>query len=100
MREFKAQNGKGATSLSPKLGGAKVLVFPNEFQKLLFMDASALGPNLSQLKDLNSQHSNSSPIKDCTDSCLFADTSAAPEDHDSQPHTLLITWFLFVPLQV
>lgn len=52
------------------LGDAKVLIFPNEFQKLHFMNASALGPNLSPLKDLNSQHSYSSPVKDCTDSCL------------------------------
>ena len=82
------------------LGDAKVLVFPNEFQKLLFMDASALGPNLSQPKGLNSQHSHSSPIKDCTDSCLSADISAAPEHRDSQPHTLLVSWFLVVPPQV
>jgi len=82
------------------LEDAKVLVFPNEFQKLIFMDASALGPSLRQLKDLNSQQSNSSPIKDCTDSCLFADISVALEDRDTQPHTLLITWFLLIPLQV
>lgn len=59
------------------------------------MGASVLGPVLSQLKDLSPQHSSSSPVKDSTGSCL-----AAPEDHDSQPHTLLISWFLLVPLQV
>lgn len=71
------------------LGDAKVLIFPNECQKLLVMDASALDPNLSQIKDLNSQLSNASPTKECTDSCLFADISAAPKDCGSQPHTLV-----------
>lgn len=82
------------------MGDAKVLIFSNEYQKLLIMDASALDPNLSQIKDLNSQLSNSSPTKECTDSCLFADISAAPKGCGCQPHTLLIIWFLFVSLQV
>lgn len=33
MGEFNAWNGKEVTSLSTKLGDAKVLVFPDEFWK-------------------------------------------------------------------